>query len=319
MIDLNYQHQTVRLETSERYGRRLPLETCAQVMTGMSPLFRYSLRMAVEGASASRGVRPRWLERASDIRFVDYSANDGDTLLHLEAPVLGDAAPELFEQPSLWKQGPSHDSTAIDLLGAAVCDVRDKNADSALYDRPLLARLAHLRPVLERRIRAVRVPAHTNGRTDVALDETVVSSARELSDRTPAPQEVRVVGVLDMIRHSTRSFALKMKDGSEVRGVLETSESMERIRHLLSERVLVLGRAVYRPSGSVLRLEARAVEAGAGQSELWEKIPAPRSRQRRSVRFKPGEAQSWLDSFFGKWPGDETDEDFDRMLREVRG
>ncbi len=48
------------------------------------------------------------------------------------------------------------------------------------------------------------------------------------------------------------------------------------------------------------------------------KVPQIRSPSRARVRFKPGEPQSWLDSFFGKWPGDETDEDFERMVGELR-
>lgn len=320
MITLTHQHQVLRVQTIGQYGRRLPLELCAEVMAAVSPLLTYSLRMAVEGASALRGARPRWLEHASDVRFVDYTSRNGDTLLHLDAPVLGDAAPELFEQVRLWPEGPSPESTAVDLLGTAVRDVRDANSDSARYDRQLLSRLARFRDLVHRQVSSIWLPAQPgrNGEP-VAVDEQVAATARELSNSTPPAQEVRVVGKLDMIRHSTRSFGLKMQDDSEVRGVLEDASLVETIGSFFGRKVLVLGRAVYRPSGSVLRIEARAVAEGEGQPRLFEKVPAPRRSRPPVVRFKPGEARSWLDSFFGKWPGDETAEELEVMLRRIRG
>jgi len=287
-------------------------------MARLSPLFTYSLRMAVEGTSTPRGVRPAWLARAADVRLVDYGNSNGETLLHIEAPALGQAAPELFEQARLWPQGPEPEITAVDLAGSAVEDVRAANADSMLYDRPLLIRIARLRQLLDKALKRVDVPAGINGARSVPLDRQAVTNARQLSDRTPAPQEARVVGVLDMVRYSTRTFALKMADGSEVRGVLEQAEQIESIGRLLNRKVLVLGRAVYRPSGAVLRIEARAVAEGEGQPPLFEKVPAPRRSRPPVVRFKPGEARSWLDSFFGKWPGDETDEELLATLHEIR-
>ena len=104
-----------------------------------------------------------------------------------------------------------------------------------------------------------------------------------------------------------------------MRGVLESFESVERIRHLLGENVLVLGRAVYRPSGSVLRIDARAIELGEGQPAIWEKIPPPRGERPIIQRAKAGEVRRAIDSFFGTWPGDESDEELLAMLRELRG
>lgn len=42
-----------------------------------------------------------------------------------------------------------------------------------------------------------------------------------------------MVGNLDMIRKSTRSFGLQLDDASEIHGVLESSEDVERLREFL--------------------------------------------------------------------------------------
>ena len=56
------------------------------------------------------------------------------------------------------------------------------------------------------------------------ITSAVVESARRLSHDTPLPQQTRLVGKLDMIRDSTNSFAIKLKDGQEVPGVLTDGE-----------------------------------------------------------------------------------------------
>lgn len=318
MVALRYEHRILTIDSPEHYGKRMPFALCGQAMAGVGPLFPYAVRMAVEGASATRGARPRWLDQAADVRLVDYGASDGATLLHVEAPALGEAAPEIYEQGQLWPQLPPEDATAVDLLASSVADVRRQNPESSLYDLKLLQRLAKLKRVFDSGLSAVGLPAGSNGAPRVPLDREAAASALSLSERTPAPREVRVVGKLDMIRHSTRSFALKMSDGAEVRGVLEGDQSVESVSRWFGQKVLVLGRAVYRPSETLLRLDARAIESGEGQAALWEKVPPPMSRKPRIERFKPGEAKRWLDSFFGKWPGDETEEELLAMLRELR-
>src|SRR5260370_38936653 len=133
-------------------------------------------------------------------------------------------------------------------------------------------------------------------------------------------RQVRLAGVLDMIRHSTRSFSLRVESGEEVRGVMESTESLERLREFFGKPILVLGRAVYRPSGRLLRVDALALEEGAGAPAVFAKAPPPQTtRPLASGRFRPSEAgKRGVAAFFGTWPGDETDGELEAMVREVR-
>ena len=67
--------------------------------------------------------------------------------------------------------------------------------------------------------------------------------------------------MLDMIRASTAAFAVKADDGNELRGVL-TSGNMDSLAELFKQRVLILGRAVFKPSGKLLRIEAEQIAPG---------------------------------------------------------
>lgn len=289
----------------------------------MAPLMPYSLRMAFEGASVSRGHRPAWLKKASDVRFVGYASKGDSTLLCLSAPSLGEAAEELYKQQVFWDTRPSPEETAVDVLTRVVQEVGSGNAESDWFDRALLRKFAELEGLFSDQLRAVRLPcpkSKTLDKLKATVDAQIVKAAQDLSNTIPDSRQVRVVGKLDMIRHSTRTFGLGMEDGAEVHGVVESYELMDALREYFSQKVLVLGRAIYRPSGRLLRIDATAVEAGEGQPAIFEKVPPPKSRQPVPVREKPVlTGKRGVPAFFGIWPGDETDADFEAMLREVRG
>ena len=280
----------------------------------------YSVRMAIEGSSVAVGRMPGWLTAASDIRFIDYAQDGNDTLIQLELPALGAAAPELYEQSELWSTKPTADYTAIDVLSEVVGEVDRGDQDSPRYDRHLLRKLNVMRRVFSSHLQSVALPHGSNGTAHVhLLTEDTTAIAGRLADSTPQPQEVRVAGQLDMIRQSTRSFGLQLDDGTEVSGVLENADEVDQMREFFGKRVLILGKAIYRPSGSLLRIDAHAIEHGEGQPSIFSRIPPSLSRRVPQTR-KVSAGQGWdsLSAYFGEWPGDETDEQWNEMMLELK-
>lgn len=102
---------------------------------------------------------------------------------------------------------------------------------------------------------------------------------------------------------------------------MENADGLTVLPELFGKWVLVLGRAVYRPSGRLLRIDAAGVEDGAGASPLFSKIPAPQTvRPSASGRWKISETgRRGVPAFFGTWPGDETDADIDILIKDLRG
>ncbi len=90
--------------------------------------------MAFRGRSVAKGPCPRWLRSASDIRFIDHEGDD-ETALLFEAPTLGEAAPELYQQQEFWSTRPDASLTGLDLFGDVVRDVADHNEDDGRNDK----------------------------------------------------------------------------------------------------------------------------------------------------------------------------------------
>ncbi len=274
--------------------------------------------MLLEGTSASVGAPPAWLDRASDIRTLGFSTKEALSVLHVKAARLGDAASKLFEQQSLWPNTASPDDTAIQVIGRIAMAVRQREIGSDLYDRSLLKHFSAWRGLFKHELRTVEFPFANAGSNLVGqIDREVAANAQLLSDQTPSPRQVRVIGKLDMVRHSTRSFGLVLANGDEVRGVLIEGTS-EVLQDHFGKEITVLGKAIYRPSGTLLRLDASEILATTEGRQAFSIVPPSLSQPRRPER-RPHAAKTGVAAFFGTWPGEETDRDLLEALKEIRG
>lgn len=309
--------QAITLRSSQHFGRRVPSKALGHLLAILPDTVRQSVRMAVEGRSRAKGKRPDWLRAAGDIRFLGHEGED-DTVLHFEAPILGDAAPRLYEQQELWPAKPAPEDSGFDILADVLLDVAARNVDSERFDRQLLDQIYNLRHVLNGTFHEMALTGcRHSAEQPVVVTPSVVEMARNLYANTPLPRQARIAGQLDMLRGSTQSFAVLLDDGQEIRGVLKEGD-IERIGPLLNRRVLVLGTAIYRPSGRLLRVDAEEVTPASGREDFFSTIPRPVWKQFdlqdtvREQRHKMGIA-----AVIGKWPGEESDEQIEQSLKEL--
>ncbi len=273
--------------------------------------------MVLEGTSASVGAPPAWLERASDVRTLGFSARNGKSVLHVKAPKLGDAVPEIFDQAELWPGLAVQDDTAIQLIGKVSHVVRRQEASSDLYDRPLLRHLGHWGKLFRKDLQSLAFPANAiSSAAEDVFDEQVSKSALLLSDQTPAPRQIRIVGKLDMVRYSTRSFGLLLSDGQEVRGILNDGDPALLHQHFGKE-ITIFGKAIYRPSGSLLRIDAQEISDTVEGRSAFSIVP-PALTHRPKLDRKIQTSKNGVSVFFGIWPGNETDEELLTALGDLR-
>jgi hypothetical protein len=252
------------------------------------------------------------------MRLRDFDAGE-EAVLHYELPTFGEAGPELYRQPELFPNRlPAPEWTAFDALAWVLEHANAGIADSARYDRALLHSLGAFRSVLNTELTEVSfVDRRPNVAALAVLNRATTETARRLSYETPASRSVRVAGRLDMLRVSTQSFALELDDGGEVGGVLADGD-VGTLSELLNCRVLVHGKAVYRPSGALLRLDADLVVDGANEASIWSRVPAPLDRGGSANRYRKLQTSSTgVNAFFGSWPGDETDEELLAALHDM--
>jgi hypothetical protein len=262
------------------------------------------------------------LRDAADLNPVDIQdAGDNAKVVVLEAPRLGDAAAEVYKNRGLFDLFPKEDETAIDVLSQTVGEIAARNASSEWYDTDLLKGIERFGKKLTKHgVTAVGLGT-PNGAGILALpsatvDATTVDAARSLYRQSPKSRRVRVSGKLDMLRDSDRAFDLVLADSTRVRGVWE--DDLGSIITLLGKQVVVDALAVFRPSGSLLRIEASGMDEASSEDSFFSKVPqpAPARLDLRAVHQVLA-ANTGVSAVYGKWPGDESEEQILAALKEL--
>lgn len=154
-------------------------------------------------------------------------------------------------------------------------------------------------------------------RPPVVIDSHSMTAVDHLIRSTPEPQRARVSGTLDTIRHSDRMFTLLLEGGKAAKGIAEGVAAAQ-LAELFGQSVVVSGTAVFRPSGSLLRIEAEAVEPAGSDSAAWARVPVPLFQVMDAPSFRqPQGPRSGVNAIIGRWPGDESDEEIAAALREL--
>ena len=230
-------------------------------------------------------------------------------------PEFGSVAEELFEQEQLWSSGPKPEQTAFDLLSASLHDVRQMTKNSERFDHALLRRFANYRRLLRHGLTSIALP-DANSKEE-SIDEPLSDAAESLFQETPPACRVRMCGRLDSLAVSRRVLGLYLEDGTPVTAVW-TSEGFVDLANFLDKQIVIEGLAEFRPSGTLLRVDADAIrDAGAGDSS-FSTLPLPefrRNYQKAAATVRPG--QKPYASIFGLIPGEESEEAFAAAVAEL--
>ncbi len=304
--------RTFRLEGPAGLGAKPRPELIGPVLASLHATLQDAVRMGFMHSSRARGRMPKGLSAAADVRYVGHASDRDDaTILRFEVPPFGEVAEELFSQTRLWDDGPRADQTAFELLGEALGDVGTRRMESSRFDPGLLHRIGRYRTLFGKdKLTRIALPDAKLARPS-QIDADVVTSARELASVTPTPRRVRVAGRLDLMGAS--QGVLKLDLGSEgiITAIWEGEEPIDELRALFNRDVVCEGSGVFRPSGSLLRIDADAIAPATDSDAFFRQVPLAVARVDigKSMRLRTGEPPAFA-SYLGSIPAEESDEDF---------
>ncbi|EPX56092.1 hypothetical protein D187_007434 [Cystobacter fuscus DSM 2262] len=271
-----------------------------------------ALRLRVEGRSTARGTQPAWMRSAAQFDLLIEPPSEPG-VFRVESRPLRQVLPANL-RPGEAPYGLDLAQTAVDLFEEGLEDALAGATDSDTFDEGLVETFSAFARLFEQGVEAIEI---VNGRT-IPIDTEGVERVIRLRRQIPAPQAVRIAGTLDTIRHSDRVFTLMLESGAVLKGVAERLEPT-RMASLFGKQVVVSGMAVFRPSGSVSRIDVEQMqEASAQESALWSRLPRPLrvSLDTRSLRVVQDD-RSGLNAIYGQWPGDESEEELVAALEEL--
>ena len=293
-------------------GKKIDAAVLKELLEILIDGSRQAVRLRLEGRSTLMG-QPIWLLKCSAFDFV--SLKEGSTEIVIEAKPLREAAPDKFGQPELFGSEVDSERSALAHFEDSLSDIFHTRTDSDLFDQGIVKTAERFGGLLKDRVDSIEF---RNGRAQsIIVTPDSISKIKELRCNTPPSRHVRVTGKLDVIRHSDMMFNLILDTGEKIRGVAD-GIAPDRLAGLFGCSVLVSGRAVFRPSGRVLGIEASHIETHSGEHTLWSKMPAPLfgGKDGFSQRKIQG-PRSGFNAIFGKWPGEESDEEIKDALENL--
>jgi hypothetical protein len=309
------------LKSEQHFQGKLPSHHLGLLLAEIQPAVRSAISMALRNRSSMPGTKPNWLLNAADIRFLNHKEN-GFTTLFFEAPTLGEAAQEIYQQNLLpgFSTRPPTDYTGFDLFTSVLTDIQQRNTDSERYDSFLLNRITKFHRVFDNRSPFTDIEITTRpeiSRQPVKLTPDTIKSAKSLMGGTPIPQRVRIVGRLDGLEASTQRFSMLLDSGEKIVGVF-ADDQMDAMQALWRKRVLVLGTAIFRVSGRLLRIDSEVVKSGEEMAAIFSQLPIPSQVKLEIAKIHKAQGpRSGMAAIMGQWPGDESDAEIDAALEKL--
>lgn len=306
---------SIRLEGSRALHAMLPGETLRDLLDLVLDGCRKTVRLRAEGRSSAPGTLPAWLIEATD--FEVMGLREGSAIVDLEASALGDLVAERFRQaPPL--PGLDLSRSSLSIFAETFEQTLRGDEDSDLQDPSLLKTLADFSKLFRSGIDRVEM-RDLSPRTPrtVDLQPDRLDKLERLWRMTPPSQSVRLAGRLDSIRQSDRTLSLVLASGETLRAIAVGVEPLD-LAAYFGENVLILGVAVFRPSGSVLRIEVEDVERVSGDIGIWSRMPVPLfgAIDRRTL-YQPQGPRSGINALIGRWPGPESEAEVLELLQEI--
>lgn len=302
--------RTFELRGTNGLGAKPRPELIGPVLGKVHDTLLASVRMGFLHSSRTRGRVPGMLRRAADVRYLGHSGGENEsTILRFEVPEFGSVAQELFAQGQLWDTGPKPEQTAFDLLAASLHDIRLMAKDSERFDHAMLGQFAGYRRFLHDGLESIVLPDPRSAESE-AIDEPLSAAASALFRATPPARRVRLCGRLDALGVSRKVLGLMLDDGAAVTAVW-TMDGIVDLAGFIDRQVVIEGLAEFRPSGSLLRVDADAIRAAVAGDTAFSALPLPeiqRNYQQVAATLRPGHKP--YAALYGLIPADESDEEF---------
>lgn len=255
-------------------------------------------RLRVNGSSTVAGPWAERLKRSSSFDVEEFHSNaivlqSRPLKIHLLPLDLSPTASVLDSRRS-----------SLDLLEESLEDALSGQEESARYDKRLMKTLGNLGRLFDYGINRIDI---INGRT-LSVDVDAIKRIKALRKRMTG-KTVKIPGTLKHFDSNNGIFILQGDAGERVLGIVSPNTPQEpSLTELLGRPVIVEGTAEFRPSGTILRIEAKRIhrlpllpEHESLQDELRKMVEQGQvveARRRIEAETKAGRSQelgAWAD------------------------
>ncbi len=194
-----------------------------------------------------------------------------------------------------------------------------ENQNEADIDKPLLKSLLNFKKnfISDNEIFYL---ANRGTVPEVRLTKNDFQKISLLEESIPEPNKVIVNGQLDEIKISKGRLGLQTEKGI-VTVIAKNKTVLNTILEFIGKEITISGLAHYKPNGQVSFVEVKEFGKPNATDKYFSKKPnAMTAKQQLLFQVKQGKGSKSfeaLKAMVGMWPGDETDEEFEQLLKEI--
>lgn len=134
---------------------------------------------------------------------------------------------------------------------------------------------------------------------------------------TPAPHRVVIYGTLDELNVSNSIMVLNTEDGL-VTVFAHDNSLMLGLAGYLGKEITLTGRAHYCPGGQLSFIDVESYHVPEKKDRFFSRKPRAMSAEQQLLFQAQHKAQkNAFAALLGHWPGDESDEEFIQILKQV--
>jgi len=290
----------------------IDLQRLAVIAEGIKKISEGALQIRLRGVSLTKGRKKISLKDA--LRVSLTSIKEGSTILCLESEEFRETLAPY--QSNIFRQEVQREllnQTPVSLFIKSFQDAIN-DTDYDLLDKPLLRELKQFSKSFLKDDEVFIISNQGNLR-ELELKKQDFNKIKLLEDEIPGPEPVIINGVVEELKYSKLKVKIKTEEGI-VDGSL-TEEISEKIGPFFGKRVNITGTTHYKPGGkSVVEIE-RIFEAGEEDVYFSKKPKSETVEQQIQKQLIEKKGKNMLSEIVGKWPGDETDEEFEELLKQL--
>lgn len=302
----------IKIINNQDGSGRLELDRLSFLVKQLKAISKRSLLIQLFGSS--KITLPRKYHKYLKVYLSGQSSDGKATSFTLDADNFGKLAVQLdvFRDISLVK-GQTPVSLIISAFRAALSEGEDKN----LLDEALMSELMKLRKFFKSDSETILL-SNRGTVPQVSVSAKEFDQIEHLYNSIPQAEKVVVNGVIDELKFSGKQMVLLTESKARVIIVCEDSSVMTEVSVFFGKEITLYGMAHYKPGGqlSYILLE-RFAQPGKGDRFFSRKPDKSSLQQNIALQLRDGKKANPLDDVIGKWPGDETDQEFELMLKEL--
>ena len=307
---MNYE---IKIEHTQDVKGAIDLDRLAKIANGIRKVSEGALQIRLRGFSLTRGRKKVSLQKALKVSLTGIK--DGSTVLCLETEkfqrTLKSYQSDIFRAEV---QSELPNETPISLFIRSFKNALSDEDNQELLDKPLLRELKQLKKAF-RSEEEMMTFSNEGNLPELKLTTNDFKRIKVLEDEIPDPEPVVLHGVVEMLQFSNLKVKIKTEEGI-VNGFLADNLKPDDIAPFFGKKITMSGRSHYKLRGkSVIEIE-RVAEPVEGD-HYFSKKPTSETVEKQIKRQIREKGSNALAKIMGKWPGEETDEEFEQIVKEL--